>query len=107
LDPRLTALARPRVVYRPILSSVRAPHIKKPAVCQKGNLVMSSRWEPDSKTDLQRSFNFSFNFSVGKARPEPKAENLTEVCDPSVKKCGILDFSNPYRASTAYYKDDF
>jgi hypothetical protein len=35
LDPRVTALAIPRskctVNYRPILSSERVPHIKKPA----------------------------------------------------------------------------
>jgi hypothetical protein len=37
---------------RPILSSERALHIKKHAIVrQKKNLDMSSRWEPDTKTD--------------------------------------------------------
>jgi hypothetical protein len=42
-----------QVNYRPILSSERVPHIKKPAIVRqnKKNLVMGSRWEPDTKTN--------------------------------------------------------
>jgi hypothetical protein len=40
-----------RVNYRPILSSERAFHMKKPVIVRKRNLVMGSRWEPDTKTD--------------------------------------------------------
>jgi hypothetical protein len=57
------------VNYRPILSSERAPHIKKPAtVRQERNLVMRSTWGPDTKTDWptyrrsQLNVNFNFNF---------------------------------------------
>jgi predicted alpha/beta-fold hydrolase len=56
-DPRVTALARYRnnctVNYRPVLSSKRLPHIKKPTIVRKKtkNLVMGCRWEPDTKTD--------------------------------------------------------
>jgi hypothetical protein len=57
MDPRVTALARPRsnciVNYRAVLSSERAHHIKKPAIVRQKtkNLGMGSRWEPGTKTD--------------------------------------------------------
>jgi hypothetical protein len=49
--------ARPRsnctVSYRPVLSSERAPHIKKQAIVTRKtkNLVVGPRWAPDTKTD--------------------------------------------------------
>jgi hypothetical protein len=54
------------VNYRSILSSDRAPHIKKPAVFNTGkNPVKSSRWESDTKIDwpIDLGRNFSFNFT--------------------------------------------
>jgi hypothetical protein len=60
-----------RVNYRRVLSSERAPDVKKTVtVRQKKNiLVIGSRWEPDTKRDWrtdrrsQLNFNFNFNFT--------------------------------------------
>jgi hypothetical protein len=43
----------PKVNYRPILSSERALHSKSPVTVktENKNLVMGSRWEPDTETD--------------------------------------------------------
>jgi hypothetical protein len=31
------------------------------------------------------------------ARPAPKAKNLTSICEPIFKQCGILNISQTYR----------
>jgi hypothetical protein len=35
----------------------------------------------------------------GKGRPVRKADNLTAICEPTVRKCGSLDVSQPYGPS--------
>jgi hypothetical protein len=40
------------------------------------------------------------NFPWGKGRPERKAGNFTDLCEPIVRrKCGSLDVSQPYGPS--------
>jgi hypothetical protein len=36
------------------------------------------------------------NIPGGKGRPARKADNLTAICEPIVKKCGSLNISQPY-----------
>jgi hypothetical protein len=36
------------------------------------------------------------NLPGGKGRQARKADNLTAFCEPTVKKCGNLDVSQPY-----------
>jgi hypothetical protein len=38
------------------------------------------------------------NLPGGKARLARKDDNLTAICEPTVKKCEILDVSQPYRS---------
>jgi hypothetical protein len=37
-------------------------------------------------------------FLGGKARPMRKVENLTFICEPILKQCGILKIPQPYRS---------
>jgi hypothetical protein len=66
LNPRVTALAIVQVNYRPILLSERVFNIRKTHNCQieKKNLIISFRWETDTKTrwmtDRRSELNFNF-----------------------------------------------